>query len=140
MYSRPTLSLSQVRSAMNAMLDQAEQEPDRPLAIAIVDADAKLLSYARMDNCRALPQRMAVSKAYTSAMSRLRLQRLRRTPEERRAEHRRLRRLATGSRPGRRRGPRPRDRPGAGRHRRQRPVLPRKTRTWPGLGAQALGL
>ena len=38
-------------------------------AIAIVDADAKLLCYARMDNCRALPQRMAVSKAYTSAMS-----------------------------------------------------------------------
>ena len=69
MYQRPTLSLSQVRNAMNAMLDQAQQEPDRPLAIAIVDADAKLLSYARMDNCRALPQRMAVSKAYTSAMS-----------------------------------------------------------------------
>ena len=69
MYNRPTLSLGQVRAAMNAMLDKAEQEPDRPLAIAIVDADAKLLSYARMDNCRALPQRMAVSKAYTSAMS-----------------------------------------------------------------------
>ncbi len=69
MYNRPTLSLGQVRAAMNAMLDKAEQEPDRPLAIAIVDADAKLLSYARMDNCRALPQRMAMSKAYTSAMS-----------------------------------------------------------------------
>ena len=69
MYQRPTLSLSQVRAAMNAMLDKAQQEPDRPLAIAIVDADAKMLSYARMDNCRALPQRMAVSKAYTSAMS-----------------------------------------------------------------------
>jgi glc operon protein GlcG len=69
MYQRPTLSLSQVRNAMNAMLDKAEQEPDRPLAIAILDADAKMLSYARMDNCRALPQRMAVSKAYTSALS-----------------------------------------------------------------------
>ena len=69
MYQKPTLSLSQIRSAMNAMLDKAQQEPDRPLAIAIVDADAKMLSYARMDNCRALPQRMAISKAYTSAMS-----------------------------------------------------------------------
>ena len=71
MYNRPTLSLSQVRSAMNAMLDKAEQEPDRPLAIAIVDADAKLLSYARMDNCRALPQRMAVSKAYPQSTERM---------------------------------------------------------------------
>ena len=69
MYQKPTLSLSQTRNAMNAMLDKAMQELDRPLAIAILDADAKMLSYARMDNCRALPQRMAVSKAYTSAMS-----------------------------------------------------------------------
>ena len=30
MYQKPTLSLSQIRSAMNAMLDQAQQEPDRP--------------------------------------------------------------------------------------------------------------
>ena len=69
MYQRPTLSLSQTRSAMNAMLDKAMQEPDRPLAVAIVDETGRMLSYARMDNCRALPQRMAVSKAYTSAMS-----------------------------------------------------------------------
>jgi uncharacterized protein GlcG (DUF336 family) len=54
---------------MNAMLDKAMQEPNRPLAVAIVDETGKMLSYARMDNCRALPQRMAVSKAYTSAMS-----------------------------------------------------------------------
>ena len=69
MYQRPTLGLAQTRRAMDVMLDRAAQEPGRPLAIAIVDADAKLLCYARMDNCRALPQRMAVSKAYTSAMS-----------------------------------------------------------------------
>jgi glc operon protein GlcG len=54
---------------MNAMLDKAMQEPNRPLAVAIVDETGKMLSYARMDNCRALPQRMAISKAYTSAMS-----------------------------------------------------------------------
>ena len=69
MYQKPTLSLSQVRNAMNAMLDKAMQELDRPLAIAIVDDGGKMLNYARMDNCRALPQRMAISKAYTSAMS-----------------------------------------------------------------------
>ena len=69
LYQKPALSLAQTRRAMDAMLDQAMQEPGRPLAIAIVDDAGRLLSYARMDNCRALPQRMAVSKAYTSAMS-----------------------------------------------------------------------
>lgn len=69
LYQKPALSLAQTRRAMDAMLDQAIQEPGRPLAIAIVDDAGRLLNYARMDNCRALPQRMAVSKAYTSAMS-----------------------------------------------------------------------
>ena len=69
LYQKPALSLAQTRRAMDAMLDQAMQEPGRPLAIAIVDDAGRMLNYARMDNCRALPQRMAVSKAYTSAMS-----------------------------------------------------------------------
>lgn len=69
MYQKPALSLAQTRRAMDAMLDQAMAEPGRPLAIAIVDEAGRILSYARMDHCRALPQRMAVSKAYTSAMS-----------------------------------------------------------------------
>ena len=69
MYQKPALSLGQTRRAMDAMLDQAMREPGRPLAIAIVDDAGRMLSYARMDNCRALPQRMAVSKAYTAAMS-----------------------------------------------------------------------
>ena len=69
MYQKPALSLAQTRRAMDAMLDKAMQEPGRPLAIAIVDDAGRMLSYARMDNCRALPQRMAVSKAYTAAMS-----------------------------------------------------------------------
>ena len=69
MYQKPMLSLEQTRRAMDAMLDKATREPHRPLAIAIVDDQGKLLSYAKMDNCRATPQRMAVSKAYTSALS-----------------------------------------------------------------------
>ena len=69
MYQKPALSLPQVRRAMQTMLDHAQQQPDRPLAIAIVDDAGQLLAYACMDNCRALPRRIAVSKAYTSAMS-----------------------------------------------------------------------
>ena len=69
MYDKPMLSLDQTRKAMDAMLDKATQEPHRPVAIAIVDDSGNLLSYARMDGCRANPQTFAIRKAYTSAMS-----------------------------------------------------------------------
>ena len=69
MYNKPMLSLAQTQKAMSAMLEKATREPNRPLAIAIVDDQGKMLGYARMDNCRATPQRMAISKAYTSALS-----------------------------------------------------------------------
>ena len=125
---------------MNAMLDQAQQEPDRPLAIAIVDADAKLLSYARMDNCRALPQRMAVSKAYTSAMSGSDSDAYAQRLQERGPQHRRLRRPTAGRRPGRGRRPRPRNRPRARSHRRQRPDSAQEDEDLARLGMQAMGL
>jgi uncharacterized protein GlcG (DUF336 family) len=69
MYEKPVLSLDQVQKAMTAMLEKATQEPDRPVAIAIVDDLGNLFSYARMDRCRVIPQRLAIRKAYTAALS-----------------------------------------------------------------------
>src|SRR5437867_11608017 len=69
MYNKPMLSIDQVQRAMAAMLEKATQKPDQPVAIAIVDDVGNMVSYARMDRCRAIPQRMAVRKAYTAAMS-----------------------------------------------------------------------
>ena len=69
MYSKPMLSLEQTQRAINAMIAKATQEPDRPVAMAIVDDAGNLLSYARMDNCRPNPQTFAIRKAYTSALS-----------------------------------------------------------------------
>jgi uncharacterized protein GlcG (DUF336 family) len=69
MYNKPMLSLEQTQKAMTAMINKATQEPNRPVAIAIVDDAGNLLSYARMDNCRTNPQTFAIRKAYTSAMS-----------------------------------------------------------------------
>src|SRR2546421_12978592 len=69
MYQKPLLSLDQIPRAMDAMLDKATQEPNRPVAIAIVDDAGNLLSYGRMDHCRPNPQTFAVRKAYTSALS-----------------------------------------------------------------------
>ena len=69
MYDKPMLSLDQTQKAMSVMLDHATREPDRPVTIAIVDDTGQLLSYARMDRCRPTPQRMAIRKAYTCALS-----------------------------------------------------------------------
>ncbi len=69
MYTKPMLSLDQVQRALAAMLERATRQPDQPIAIAIVDDVGNLISYARMDQCRPIPQRMAVRKAYTAALS-----------------------------------------------------------------------
>ena len=69
MYDKPVLSLEQTQKAMQAMIEKATLEPNRPVAMAIVDDAGNLLSYARMDNCRPNPQTFAIRKAYTSAMS-----------------------------------------------------------------------
>jgi cob(I)alamin adenosyltransferase len=68
MYDRPQLGLDQVQAAMDAMLEQATKEPDRPVAIAIVDEQGNVLSYAHMDKCRTLPRQLAIKKAYTAAV------------------------------------------------------------------------
>jgi glc operon protein GlcG len=69
MYDKPMLSLDQVRRAMDAMLELATKAPDHPLAIAIVDDQGGLVSYMKMDGCRVIPQRMAIRKAYTCAVT-----------------------------------------------------------------------
>ena len=69
MYNKPVLSLEQTQRAMQAMIEKATREPNRPVAMAIVDDAGNLLSYARMDNCRPNPQTFAIRKAYTSAMT-----------------------------------------------------------------------
>ncbi|MGE3538086.1 MAG: heme-binding protein [Candidatus Tectimicrobiota bacterium] len=69
MYSKPMLSLDQVQRAIAVMLEHANRQPDQPVALAIVDDVGNLISYARMDQCRPIPQRMAVRKAYTAALA-----------------------------------------------------------------------
>ena len=68
MYMKEVLSLEQVTRSMNAMLEAALKEPDRPIAIAILDDNTNLLNYARMDGCRLNPQGVAIRKAYTAVM------------------------------------------------------------------------
>ena len=69
MYNKPMLGLEQAQKAMSAMLAKANEAPDKALAIAVVDDLGNLVSYARTDRCRPIPQRMAIRKAYTCALS-----------------------------------------------------------------------
>ena len=53
------LTLAEARRAIDAMLAEAEREPRRPVAMAIVDAQGDLIAYARMDDVAAMPVRLA---------------------------------------------------------------------------------
>ena len=64
----PALKLSQVQAAMAAMMTKAQETPDAPVAMAIVDATGNLEAYAKMDNLRLFSRRHALRKAYTAAV------------------------------------------------------------------------
>jgi glc operon protein GlcG len=69
MQQRLYISLAQVQAAMNAMLKKAMEQPNRPVAIAIVDDAGNLIAYQQMDNLRLFTRRHAVRKAYTAAIT-----------------------------------------------------------------------
>ena len=68
MATKPALTTEQVTAAMSAMLTKANETPDAPVAMAIVDAGGELLAYLTMDNLRIFSRRHALRKAYTSAV------------------------------------------------------------------------
>ena len=66
--AKPALTTEQVTAAMSAMLAKANETPDAPVAMAIVDAGGEMLAYLTMDNLRVFSRRHARRKAYTSAI------------------------------------------------------------------------
>ena len=62
------LTMKQTQAAMNAMMAKANQTPDEPVAMAIVDAAGNLEAYAKLDNLRIFSRRHALRKAYTAAV------------------------------------------------------------------------
>ena len=67
---KAVLSLEEARRAMEHMLQEANKEPNRPVAIAIVDDQGELISFARMDRTAPQPPMIARKKAYTAARTR----------------------------------------------------------------------
>ena len=70
MYQREVLGLEEVRVAIDAVLAEASKEPDRPVAVAVVDDRGDLIYFARMDKSVPLVSHMAIHKAYTAARMR----------------------------------------------------------------------
>ena len=67
MYDKPMISLDQAQTAIKAMIDDYNKDPNRrKVDMAVVDDAGNLLAYARMDRC--LRPTFAIRKAYTSAI------------------------------------------------------------------------
>ena len=70
-FQKPVLSLEEARRAMDRMLQEVQQKfQNRPVAIAIVDDQGELVSFARQDRCAPQPPIVARKKAYTAARTR----------------------------------------------------------------------
>ena len=63
-----SLNLENIQRAMAAMMAKAQETPDAPVAMAIVDSTGNLEAYAKMDNLRMFSRRHALRKAYTAAI------------------------------------------------------------------------
>ncbi|MFC1953673.1 heme-binding protein [Chloroflexota bacterium] len=69
MTEKPIIDFAQSQAALKAMVEQALQTPDKPVAIAIVDDTGNLLAFVKMDNLRLFARRHAIRKAYTAAIT-----------------------------------------------------------------------
>ena len=65
LFSKKMIGLKDARAVGEAALAKAMENPDRPMAIAIVDATGELVYFVKMDNSQPLFAKMAVNKAYT---------------------------------------------------------------------------
>jgi len=65
MYLRKLISMADARTVGEAALKKAMENPDWPVAIAVVDATSELVYFMKMDNSSPLYAKMAINKAYT---------------------------------------------------------------------------
>ena len=65
MYLRKLISMADARTVGEAALKKAMENPDWPVAIAVVDATSELVYFIKIDNSSPLYAKMAVNKAYT---------------------------------------------------------------------------
>jgi len=69
MYTKECLGLAEARAAVEAVLSESYQNPDAPIAVAVVDDYGRLVYFARMDGCPPVVVELALMKAYTAAVA-----------------------------------------------------------------------
>jgi len=67
MYQKKVIKLETAMKGLETMLKEAAKDPDRPMAIAIVDNRGEMVCFARQDGCQLHRNKMAFRKAYTAA-------------------------------------------------------------------------
>ncbi len=65
MYAKKLISLDEARRVGDAALEKAMENPERPMAIAVVDAIGELVYFVKMDNAPLLATKMPLHKAHT---------------------------------------------------------------------------
>lgn len=66
MYEKKTIGLAEAKKAVDAMIEEASKEPDKPMAVCVVDDRGELVCFARMDGAMGMFSDMAIKKARTA--------------------------------------------------------------------------
>ncbi len=67
MYKTASLDLREASNLIESVLRFAAKEAKPPVAVAVVDREGNLITFARMDGASAIIVEMALNKAYTAA-------------------------------------------------------------------------
>ena len=68
MFTKQVLGLREAQAALQAILEQASQDPGMPIAAAVVDDQCEIVCTVRMDGATPFYNYMALKKARTVAM------------------------------------------------------------------------
>ena len=66
MFAREVIGLQEAREAVEAVIGEASKNPERPVAVAVVDPHGEIVSFARMDGATPMFNYMALKKARSS--------------------------------------------------------------------------
>ena len=70
MYYKKILGLAEAQVAVQAIIEEALKDPNRPISVAVADERGDVIILTRMDEARPFFNERALQKAYTSATAR----------------------------------------------------------------------
>lgn len=70
MFEKQVLGVREAQAAVNAIFEEASKNPERPIAVAVVDSEREIVCMMRMDEAIPMYNYMALKKARTAALHR----------------------------------------------------------------------